>query len=333
MSKNTSPVWIVTLFIILLSPALVAWGIYGHEHINKSAVFALPETLQRFFYNHIDFVTQESTVPDLRKHTLNDKSEFPRHYINLEEYGPIDSIPQTFPELKKKYNDAFLQENGILPWYVEEMMDKLTLAMKEKHKTQILFIASDLGHYLADASMPLHASTNHDGEKTNQKGIHSFWEAQLPDMYGNDYNYRVDDAVYITNIHEETWRIIKESNRLVDSLLLPDQKLRTAFGANSIYKLDATGKIVRNKFNSPVHTEEYARQYHTMLNGMIERQMRKSISATANFWYTAWVNAGKPDLSDLDPADLTTQNASRLRQEYDLWKKGKLTGINSESEF
>jgi hypothetical protein len=39
---------------------------------------------------------------------------------------------------------------------------KLTQAFKEKRKSEILFIAADLGHYIADAHMPLHTSDNHD---------------------------------------------------------------------------------------------------------------------------------------------------------------------------
>jgi hypothetical protein len=46
---------------------------------------------------------------------------------------------------------------------------KLTQAFKEKRKSEILFIAADLGHYIADAHMPLHTSDNHDGQLTDQK--------------------------------------------------------------------------------------------------------------------------------------------------------------------
>lgn len=35
------------------------------------------------------------------------------------------------------------------------------------------------------------------------------------------------------------------------------------------------------------------------MNGQVERQMRKSIKMTADFWYTAWVDAGQPDLNEL----------------------------------
>lgn len=147
----------------------ISWGTFGHEHINRAAVLALPPPLQSFFYNHIDYITQESTVPDLRKYTLSDKAENPRHYIDLENFGSRDSLPKTLEEVKLKYDTKFIADNGILPWYIQDMMAKLTTAFKEKRKTEILFLAADLGHYLGDAHMPLHTSANHDGQMTNQK--------------------------------------------------------------------------------------------------------------------------------------------------------------------
>ena len=69
------------------------------------------------------------------------------------------------------------------------------------------------------------------------------------------------------------------------------------------------------------------------MNGMVEKQMNASIQASANFWYTAWVNAGKPDLGSLDPAELTKSNSKQFKKEIKLWKQGKLFGIESEKEF
>src|SRR5438874_12629109 len=125
--------WLRFIAITLISPLLLAWGTFGHEHINRGAVMALPAPLQQFFYNHVDFITQESTVPDLRKYTINDKAEFARHYIDLETYDK-QPMPLTMAEVKKVYADSFLQKNGILPWYIQEVMEKLTKAFKEKQK-------------------------------------------------------------------------------------------------------------------------------------------------------------------------------------------------------
>ncbi|MCX6308719.1 MAG: S1/P1 Nuclease, partial [Bacteroidia bacterium] len=223
--------------------------------------------------------------------------------------------------------------NGILNWYLQEMMGKLTKAFKEKKKMDILFLAADLGHYLGDAHMPLHTSANYDGQLSNQKGIHAFFESQLPEMYIEKYNFHIGEAVYIQDIPKEIKRIILATHLLVDTLLLAERALNQQFPADKVYLLDASGAIQKTKFNTPIHSSDYAQQYHQKLNGMVEKQLRLAMSATANFWYTAWVNAGKPDLSTLDPLDQTKRNKPHLKKELRLFKHGKLLNIKSEKEF
>jgi hypothetical protein len=312
---------------------LLSWGIVGHERINRAAVMALPKPLQTFFYNHIDFITQESTVPDLRKSVLNDKAEGPRHYFDMENFGSIDSFPKTMEAAKQKYDEKFLSKNGTLPWYIQDMMVKLTKAFKEKRKNEILFIAADLGHYIADAHMPLHTSDNHDGQNTNQKGIHSLWESRLPELFVKDYKFNVDEAIYIENIDQATWGIIFDTHSLVAPLLAADKKLRTTTPENKMYAVDEAGNIVKNRYNGMMYSDEYATKFHQELNGMVEKQMKKAIHATASFWYTAWVNAGKPDLNNLDAVALTKRNRKGLKHDLKLWKEGDLFGLVSEKEF
>ncbi len=331
--KTFKTIAIIALIISFTSLAF-AWGVWGHKHINKSAVFALPESMRVFFYNHIDFVTQESAIPDIRKYTINDKAEGPRHYIDIEAYPQsIDNLPQSSKEASAKYPDSILRRNGFLPWYIQDMMDKLTLSFKERKTTEILFLAADLGHYLGDAHMPLHTSLNHDGQLTNQRGIHSFWESQLPEQYGHSYNFCVPEAKYITDVKKETWRILKHTHLLVDTLLAIERNVKATFPEDKIYLKDAKGGILKNKYGSPVHTPEYSKAFHDALKGMVEKQIRSSITATADFWYTAWVNAGKPDLTSLDDAELTKQNQKYYIEDYNVWKNGKLTKLKIEGEF
>jgi hypothetical protein len=330
MKKKKLQLLLIAGFII---PVLISWGTFGHEHINRAAVFALPDDMRGFFYNHIDFITQESTVPDLRKYTLNDKAENPRHFIDLENFGSPDSLPKNMEEVKKKYDDKFLQSNGILPWYLQDLMEKLTKAFREKKKTEILFLASDLGHYLGDANMPLHTSANYDGQQSGQKGIHALWESRIPELFGKDYNYYTGDAKYIEDVNKEIWSIIFTSHKLKDTLLAIDKSLRTATAENKLFKADADGKLIKNKYGQSIYSDEYAQQLHTALKGMVEKQMRASIQACTNFWFTAWVNAGKPDLKTLDPSELIKQNSKGMKREMKLWKQGKLFGVESEKEF
>ena len=335
MKKTIRRVGMSLILITSSVSLLFAWGTFGHQHINHAAVFALPVEMRMFFYNHIDYITEESTVPDLRKYTLNDKAEGPRHFINIEgmEKMPFDSLPATMKDALAKYDEKTLQKMGILPWYIQDMMDKLTKAFKDKRKTEILFLAADLGHYLGDANMPLHTSLNHDGQFTDQKGIHSFFEAQLPEYFGENYNYKLDNAVYLPDVSTATWNVIRHSNSLVDSLLLIERNVKAGFAKEKIYKMDSSGNILKNKFGLSTHSFEYAEAYHKALNGMVEKQIRHAAQDAADFWYTAWVNAGKPDLNDLDPVELTSINNKRYKKEMKLYAKGKLFGFKIEKEF
>jgi hypothetical protein len=314
---------------------LVSWGTWGHQHINHAAVFALPEGMRPFFYNHIDFITEESVIPDVRKYTINDKAEFARHYIDMESFqaSPADSLPLTMKAANTKYDAKFLDKNGILPWYMIEVMQKLTKAFQDKKKAEILFLSADLGHYLGDANMPLHTSLNHDGQLTDQKGIHAFFESQLPEQFGSRYNFYTGDAVYIKDVQSEVWRIINDSHKLADSLLLVERTLKSSFDTSKIYMKDAAGNTIKNKYNQPVHSYEYAKAFHDALNGMVERQLRGAVANTSNFWYTAWVNAGSPDLNALDEPELTERNHKNYRKDYKRWKNGGLFGFKIDAEF
>ena len=322
------------LLLILGSISLVyAWGSWGHKHISRAAVFALPESMRSFYYNHIDFITESAVVPDLRKYVINDKMEGPRHFVDIEDFGniPLDAFPKTTKEAYAKYDSTFLNKTGYLPWYIQNLTEKLTQAFKKKNKSEILFISAELSHYVADAHMPLHTSSNYDGQKTNQKGVHALWESMLPQMFGEAYNFKTEPAKYINDIPVESWRIIAQSHSLVDTLLAVEKKVRNNFTPENMYKKDDAGKTVMF-YNSPVFSDEYAKQFHTELNGMVEQQLRLSIYNVACFWYTAWVNGGSPDLTAMDDPKLTKQNRKNYKRELKAWNNGKVLNLSLERE-
>ncbi|WP_099712392.1 zinc dependent phospholipase C family protein [Flavobacterium sp. 9] len=323
---------LIAFFALGIGFLTLSWGIVGHERINKAAVMALPQSIQVFFYNHIDFITQEASVPDIRKYALNYKDENPRHYFDMESFGSPETFPKTLEEAKTKYDAKFLNENGILPWYIEDMMVKLTKAFKEKNRAEILFLAADLGHYIGDAHMPLHTSANHDGQLTDQKGIHSLWESRLPELFAKNYKLNVPQAQYYEDVHKATWDMINDTHSLVEPLLAVDKKLRTATPENQVFEMDADGKVAKTKYNTAKFSEKYAAKLHQELNGMVESQMRKAIAATASFWYTAWVNAGKPDLSKLDSFEVTQRNNESLKQDQKLYQDGYLFGMKNQND-
>ncbi|PJJ61048.1 zinc dependent phospholipase C family protein [Hymenobacter chitinivorans] len=326
--------WLSVTALFLITPSILfAWGTWGHERINRAAVLALPPALRTFFYNHVDFMVQESVVPDLRKYTLSDKAEGPRHFIDLENYGEMSQIPQASQEAYAKYEPAFLDKNGRLPWFIQDMQGKLTQAMKNGRKEDILFIAADLAHYLGDATQPLHTSSNHDGQLTGQKGVHAFYESQMVEKFGKTYNFKLKEPQLIQDPVAEAWRLIAQSHAAADTLLTIEKKLQTEVGPTNMYEMNAQGQPKKNVFNSNVRTAAYTESFHNSLRHMEERQLRTAAQAAANFWYTAWVNAGKPDLTKLDTEYTTKSSQSNLKDELKLLQSGKLVDFSSFMEF
>jgi len=326
----------ITFLFLLISGSIslaFAWGRWGHKHISRAAVFALPASMQKFYYNHIDFITEGAVVPDLRRALLNDKNEPPRHYIDVENFNlPVSSLPKTPKEAFEKYDSSFFNRNGYLPWYIEELTDKLTYAFKKRDKSQILFLSAELSHYVADAHMPLHTSTNFNGQLSGQKGIHSLWESALPEAFGGSYNFRTPTAKYIANIPDETFKMIGQSHSLVDTLLAKEKLVRSRFTEDNMYKKDSAGNLIKF-YNSPVFSDEYQKEFNTTLGGMVESQLQLSIYDVASYWFTAWVNAGKPELMSLDDPHLTKQNTKNYKRELKAWNKGKLLNLsNGEKE-
>jgi hypothetical protein len=268
------------------------WGFTGHKKINKLAIFTLPPPLFAFYKEHIEYISEHAVDPDKRRYT--NTTEAPCHYIDLDSYQmPFDSIPKSWTKAVQKFGEDSLRKHGIVPWHVQLVKMLLQKAFEEKNIDLILKYSSDIGHYIADAHVPLHTTKNYNGQLTNQQGIHGLWESRLIELYSENYHTMVGKASYIDNLQQKIWQAVKTSNDAVDSVLFEEKKL-TSEGVCEKYTYEKRGKnIVRT------YSKEFCDLYHQKLNGMVEKRFRKSIHSVGSIWYTAWVDAGQPDLSSL----------------------------------
>ena len=53
--------------------------------------------------------------------------------------------------------------------------------------------------------------------------------------------------------------------------------------------------------------EDYAKTYEQAMDGMVEARMQDAILAIGSAWFTAWVDAGQPDLNALLNAQATEE--------------------------
>lgn len=276
-------------FFQYAAPANRFWGFHGHKIINKTAVFTLPESMLGFYKANIEYIELKSVNPDMRRYI--DPNEAPRHYIDLEYFGEIDSIPKYWSKAVNQLGIDSLHSWGILPWHIDLVVYRLTEAFKEGDSERILRLSTDLGHYVADAHVPLHTTENYNGQLTDQHGIHGFWESRLPEIYSVDYELLTGRAKYLEDPREVIWRIIRESHLAVDSVLTIEKDLDNDFAQSKKYGFEDRGKNTVK-----VYSRLYSRKYHQQLDGMVERRMRSSIHVIGSLWYTCWVNAGQPNL-------------------------------------
>jgi len=166
--------------------------------------------------------------------------------------------------------------------------------------------------------VPLHANSNHNGQFTNQRGIHGFWESRVPELLADkEFDFFIGKAAYIKNPGDFIWKRVLESARAADSVLNFEKQLTQQFGADKKYAFEErNGKIVRQ------YSAAFTIAFNKKLDGMIERRMRQSIYAVASFWYTAWVNAGQPDLKSLVNQQFSEQDLKEFEKLNNNWKAG-----------
>lgn len=304
MRRSSQLIAVIALLGAMLLPNTVhCWGFYAHRQINKLAVFTLPPEMFGFYKKHIDFLAEHAVDPDKRRYGV--VGEAPRHYIDIDHYckghegcNPFELMPRSWTAAKEKYTEDTLQAYGIVPWHIASMVYRLTDAMKEGNVNRILRTSAELGHYVGDAHVPLHTTENYNGQLTGQKGIHGFWESRLPELYDEEYSFFVGKARYLSNPRDEAWEIVEASHAALDSVLRFERELSAKWPEDQKYSYEERGRVIVQ-----VYSEAYSNEYHLMLNGQVERRMREAVLKTGSFWYTAWVNAGQPDLTKLEIPD------------------------------
>lgn len=284
----------LSFIIPILGISLSSWGFFGHQKINRIAVFTLPVEMIGFYKRHIQYITEKAVNPDMRRYVV--KGEAERHYIDLDVYGDsaLYKMPRYWNDAVKKYTEDTLKAYGIVPWHINLVKYMLTQAFLEKDVDKILRYSTDLGHYIADAHVPLHTTENYNGQKTNQIGIHGFWESRLPELFFNHYDLFTGKATYIKDTQIEAWKAVESAHLALDSVFWFERELTKEFSEDKKYSFEERGNATVR-----VYSYEFSEAYHRKLNGMVERQLKRTIKMIGDFWFTAWVDGGQPDLDML----------------------------------
>jgi hypothetical protein len=273
------------------------WGFFGHKKINELAIYGLPDEMFSFYKQNLDYLIEHSVDPDKRRYAV--KNEAACHYIDLDHYYNDQNVPYRLPLFWRdaicQFEEDSLYAHGIVPWHVQKKLYQLTDAFLSKNKNRILQISAELGHYIGDAHVPLHTCSNYNGQKTGQRGIHGLWESRLPELNFDHYVFYPHKAQLLEHPEQQIWNAIYDSHSAVDSVLRMEKKLQTDIPLSKQRTFESRGSTEVSTYSTL-----YSNAYHTRLNGQVERRMRKAIACITDFWYTAWVNAGQPKLTNLN---------------------------------
>lgn len=240
----------------------------------------------RFYKKHVQYLTEAATKPDERRMAF--AWEGPRHFIDLDVYSSLP--PRRWEEALTQYSEDTLLMHGILPWHLQKEFWSLVEAFRRRDPQKILRLSAEFGHYLADAHVPLHTTSNYNGQKTGQYGIHGLWEGRLPETFGEGYDYYVGRAYFISSIADTVWGIVLESHGLVEWVFQAERLAGESISPDKKYSFEGQSRVYSLRFR---------RLYASLLEGMVENRMRLAIRRLGSFWYSAWVVAGKPNLDSL----------------------------------
>jgi hypothetical protein len=263
--------------------AAYAWGFDAHKLIMDRAIGLLPPELRPFFEQNRATLVERSIDPDTWQIAGFDDQESPNHFLDLdwEGYGkyPFSGLPRDYTAAIAKFGKERIDQNGTLPWRVEEIFGSLRRAFESYERRgpfgrfDILFFSAWLTHYVSDAHVPFHAVVNYDGQLTNQHGIHARFEAYLFERYRDQWTIAPKPMAPIRNPRDFVFEVALQGTQLVAPILKSD--------------LDAIA-------NRDQYDDAYYDALFKANRAVVERRLNESIAAAAAMITGAWEAAGKP---------------------------------------
>jgi len=278
------------LFCLLAITALTAlpasaWGDQGHRLAAAGALRDLPPDLALWFRGLEAALPDHASDPDEWKG--DDPAERPRHYLECEPYGGPGSVPQDENAAMEKVGPERFQASGQLTWIILDRVRELTQAFSAADPPEVAYRSSILSHYVADLQVPLHTTTNHDGDETRQHGIHHRWEEGLVKriVAAEAWEPEVRPAVLDPDPAQAPWAWLRQSNNLVAGLLRDDRDAR---------------------LGPPIPLETMDASYWTAFRQLqephVKEQLTLAAQRTAEMILFAWIRAGKPQVPVSHPS-------------------------------
>lgn len=260
--------------LLLLPRPLQAWDDAGQRLILTKAIDALPYPLRAYFDQNERTLVQLAADPNQWGENQPGRES---GYIHLDKYGgyPFADVPRDYNEAVRKLSRDTVNANGTLPWTIGAYSLELEEAFRNQQWDEVKLYASILAHFVAEAHDPFNTTSNHNGEVSGQEGVAERYAQGLVQRYRMFLILRPSGAYKINDPTGQAFGMVIEAHTWVDNILLADAQAHS-------------GKVE--------YGDEYYDDFYGTAGSILVRQLNSASTDVASYWYTAWVNAGRPSL-------------------------------------
>ena len=243
----------------------------------------------------------------------------PDHYLDLEDLKLYGLTPEALPPLRYDFvadivkaraahpekfpaidpardSDHTRELSGFLPWAITENYEKLqsgcsTLAALEKFggtpeeiknaKENIVYVMGVMGHYVGDASQPLHTTMYHHGWTTNDNPNHYTTSFKFHSWIDGDFFHKTGGI----------------NERKLARKIQPAEPVAAASDPNGIFKTSVSFIVEANQLVEPLYKLDKDGKLSDKGDAgadgraFLEAQLVKSGQLLGNLWLTAWQTA------------------------------------------
>jgi len=272
-------IYFLCVLVVLLFQVNYGWGSKGHKLIVKHVMIFLPNEMKDF-RQLTDYLIDEAAQPDQRKKYMMD--EYPKHFIDIDFFKEFNQarMVEDKDSLCEVYGDSVVTANGTLPWTLMDTYRQLVDAMKNTQLEKTKEMMRDLSHYLADAHQPMHTLMNYNGQLSGQTNIHGRYESDMINGHLPELEGAYSSSANIQSIKNpgaDFFQIIYRSN--ARSAIL--------FVADKIASAETEGKYDSLYYDILWFKTKY----------VTEEALQEAAVAVASIYYTAWLEAGKPEFN------------------------------------
>ena len=275
-----NPILLRYFMLLALLVGLSSWGEKAHRKINSSCVEFFPKELNQLKV-WAPILANHGSDADFRK--KKDKTEFVKHFIDIDNYDDFKNkyrIEENFEKAYLKYGIEQIKKEGTLPWTTDSTYKALVQNFKSGNWNRTVLTAADLGHYVGDGFMPLHITSNYDGQLSAQTGIHRRYEETMIDQHIDDIQFKSSISRKVANVQSFIFKYLYANHAYVNSLLQADSQAYEQAGKQ--------------------YNEMYYESLWAKSNLFTIKLLEESSKTLAGLIYSAWVEAGKPKI----PANL-----------------------------